>query len=512
MYVDNPLPQGDFYASPIAGNAPLNVQFILTAAGDGETYQWWFGDGNNVTEAPDSTQAQPSHRYTTEGTYTVTLIITNSVGSVTLTKTDLITVSPEGSTTTNTGIGSIYAPHSVQMMFVDSWSNPITSLPVTFEVSTSSGNIDEILKWFGISDPAAITGNQQASTSADGTISWLALPQIQYEVSYVWEGQTYTFLLYPQDNYYIIRVGETQQATLGEAVAAFDAVPNANYENLTLSIQYYNPAANNIHWWIRADGELVYSNTYAGNRMNASYVVPNTRGIEYTWGYNASISDGSSQEDARKYEARGDPAVPIWDLGIQNYGYGLEWYMYIAFGITLLVASLFYSTTAKQGGVIVGLFLGALFLFVGWIPSGYAPLIALAAGLAMLAAASKDGREIRFDSIILLIALSGAVIGLINGTELFGGGYAAAKIEYYYGLEQFGHVANSSIWTTAYTVMSIVQTMVSMAFSALQMLVFAAPILIDLGLTVELAAIIQVGIYIVVLMWFIHDFLPRVRG
>lgn len=512
VYVDNPLPQGDFYASPISGNAPLDVQFILTAAGTGETYQWWFGDGNAITEAPDSTAAQPSHRYTAEGVYTVQLIITNSVGSVTLKKDQLITVTPEGSTSVSTGIGSIYAPHSVQMMFVDVFSTPISGLPVTFKFSEPSGNMDEILKWFGISNPQAITGNQQATTSADGTISWLALPQLQYEVSYVWEGQTYKFLLYPQDNYYVIRVGAAEQGQLGEAAAQFTSTVSQDYETISLGLQYFYSATSNVYFWVKNDaGELIYSQTFSGNRVNTSVSVPNTKGVQYTWGYNASLTDGTTQSDSRKVEATGNPNVPLWDLGIQNYGYGLEWYMYIAFGITLLVASLFYSTTAKQGGIVVGLFLGSLFLFVGWIPSMYAPLIAMAAGLAMIAAANKDGREIGFSSIILLIALSGAVIGLINGTALFGGGYSGATIDFDYSLDQFASVADSSIWTTAYTILSVVQTMASMIFSAVHMLVFAAPMLISLGMPLPLASIITVAIYVVTLFWFFLELLPRLK-
>lgn len=512
VYVDNPLPQGDFYASPISGNAPLDVQFILTAAAAGETYQWWFGDGNGLDEAADSTAAQPSHRYTTEGVYDVTCIITNSVGSVTLTKNQLITVNPEGSTTTNTGIGSIYAPHSVQMMFVDVFSNPISGLPVSFQVSTASGNLDEILKWFGISNPQAITGNQQATTSADGTISWLALPQIQYEVSYIWEGQTYKFLLYPQDNNYVIRVGSQQPGQLGEAAAQFTSTVSQDYSEISLGLQYYYAPTSNVYFWVKNDaGELIYSQTFSGNRVNTSVTVPNTKGTQYTWGYNASLTDGTVKTDAQKVEATGNPNVPLWDLGIQNYGYGLEWYMYIAFGITLLVASLFSFTTAKQGGVVVGLFLGSLFLFVGWIPAMYAPLISLAAGLAMIAAANKDGREIGFSSIILLIALSGAVIGLINGSQLFGGGFSGATIDFDYNLDQFADVMDSSIWTTAYTVLSVVQTMASMIFSAVHMLVFAAPMLISLGMPLSLASIITVAIWVVTLFWFFLELYPRLK-
>ena len=398
------------------------------------------------------------------------------------------------------------------MMFVDVFSTPISGLPVTFKFSEPSGNMDEILKWFGISNPQAITGNQQATTSADGTISWLALPQLQYEVSYVWEGQTYKFLLYPQDNNYVIRVGSQQQGQLGEAAAQFTSTVSQDYSEISLGLQYYYAPTSNVYFWVKNDaGELIYSQTFSGNRVNTSVTVPNTKGVQYTWGYNASLTDGTVKTDARKVEATGNPNVPLWDLGIQNYGYGLEWYMYIAFGITLLVASLFSFTTAKQGGVVVGLFLGSLFLFVGWIPAAYAPLISLAAGLAMIAAANKDGREIGFSSIILLIALSGAVIGLINGSQLFGGGFSGATIDFDYNLDQFADVMDSSIWTTAYTVLSVVQTMASMIFSAVHMLVFAAPMLISLGMPLSLASIITVAIWVVTLFWFFLELYPRLK-
>lgn len=512
VYVDNPLPQGDFYASPTSGNVPLNVQFILTAYGDGETYQWWFGDGNDVGDSPDSTQSQPNHTYTKEGTYTVTCIITNSVGSVTLTKSQLITVNPEGTTSTSTGIGSIYAPHSVQMIFTDAFGVPVNGLDVTFVQKTSSGNFDEILKWFGITNPAAITGNQRATTSEDGSISWLALPQIQYEVSYIWEGKTYSFLIYPQETVYKIRVGQLSKPTeVVGVLAELEEIVSDDYSEISLSLKYYYEDTNNVYFWVREGDELIYSQTFSGNRVVTSVDVPNTRGTQYFWGYNASLTDGTSKIEYRKVEATGDPRIPLWDLGIQNYGYGLEWYMYIAFGITLLVASLFSFTTAKMGGVVVGLFLSFLFLFVGWIPEIYAPLISLAAGLSMIAAANKDGREIGFSSIILLLALSGAVIGLVNDINLFGMDFSSPNFTYNYSLESFATATDTNI-VTATSILTILGTMGDMISGALTMLVFAAPLLIDLGMTVELAAVLQVAIYIVVLMWFVHDLLPRLRG
>lgn len=56
-----------------ACKAPLTVNFNNTSTG-GVNYQWDFGDGNT------SAQRNPSHTYTTNGNYTVTLIVTNSNG------------------------------------------------------------------------------------------------------------------------------------------------------------------------------------------------------------------------------------------------------------------------------------------------------------------------------------------------------------------------------------------------------------------------------------------------
>ncbi|MCX6198611.1 MAG: PKD domain-containing protein [Bacteroidetes bacterium] len=56
-------------------SAPLTVNFTSNAAG-ASGYMWNFGDGNT------STSANPAHTYTTNGTFTVTLGVSNSSGCV----------------------------------------------------------------------------------------------------------------------------------------------------------------------------------------------------------------------------------------------------------------------------------------------------------------------------------------------------------------------------------------------------------------------------------------------
>ena len=78
-------PVADFSGSPTSGFAPLTVDFtdLSTSA---SSWAWDFGDGGN------SSAQNPSHNYSSAGTYTVELTVTNACGSDVATKTDYITV------------------------------------------------------------------------------------------------------------------------------------------------------------------------------------------------------------------------------------------------------------------------------------------------------------------------------------------------------------------------------------------------------------------------------------
>ena len=69
-------PTASFTANPMSGDAPLTVSFTNTSSGEPTpTYTWDFGDmqGSNAIN--------PSHTYTSAGTYTVNLTASNSGGS-----------------------------------------------------------------------------------------------------------------------------------------------------------------------------------------------------------------------------------------------------------------------------------------------------------------------------------------------------------------------------------------------------------------------------------------------
>jgi PKD repeat protein len=86
-----------FTATPSSGTPPLVVQFMDQSTGYPVSYNWEFGDTQS------STAKNPTHVYNNVGSYTVTLIVTNSTGStslishpvsVTATAPSVISISP----------------------------------------------------------------------------------------------------------------------------------------------------------------------------------------------------------------------------------------------------------------------------------------------------------------------------------------------------------------------------------------------------------------------------------
>ena len=97
-----------FDSANTSGNAPLTVNFTDTsfssAAGGISTWAWTFGDGGM------STAQNPSHTYTTPGTYDVSLTVTDPVnGSDTETMFGLVTVDTQllVGTTSGGGVGDL---------------------------------------------------------------------------------------------------------------------------------------------------------------------------------------------------------------------------------------------------------------------------------------------------------------------------------------------------------------------------------------------------------------------
>jgi PKD repeat protein len=130
--------------SPTSGPIPLAVQFSSAGTSDPDgnplTYSWTFGDGGT------STATNPSHTYTTAGSYTARLTVADGLG---------------GSASATVAIG----PGSA-VLFSDS--------PVLDGFGRADGPIGA--GWSGETDHVAISGAQLVLTNTEASIVWLGGP------------------------------------------------------------------------------------------------------------------------------------------------------------------------------------------------------------------------------------------------------------------------------------------------------------------------------------------------
>ncbi len=134
------IPSAAFTADSTTGTAPFTVQFTDTSSNTPTAWVWSFGDGESST-LPD-----PSHTYTTAGSYTVSLTASNTGGTDTVIRTGYITVA--GATTVTDAVPAATAPEPRK--------TETTDTPATETTAAPGGGSGSILPYAGIVVLAAI--------------------------------------------------------------------------------------------------------------------------------------------------------------------------------------------------------------------------------------------------------------------------------------------------------------------------------------------------------------------
>ncbi len=103
----NEAPTASFTAAPLSGTAPLIVDFDAAASSDPEntalTYAFDYGDGSQGTDVA------ATHTYTTAGTYTVSLIVTDTGGLASAAVEQVVTVAVGNTAPALAAIGDLSA-------------------------------------------------------------------------------------------------------------------------------------------------------------------------------------------------------------------------------------------------------------------------------------------------------------------------------------------------------------------------------------------------------------------
>jgi len=231
-----PAPVASFSATPTSGVAPLTVHFTDTSTNSPTTWNWSFGDGNY------STQQNPTYIYSVNGTYTVTLNASNSLGSNTTTMVITVnpTIAPVASFTTSNGVTN--GPVGFAVTFVDTSTNAPTSWLWNFGDGNTSTqqNPTHIYSTLGKFD-VSLTASNSAGSNNMTDVGYITItPGSSQHVPLVIKG----FVLFngaPVSNASVI--DSYGDSNVSDAGGNYGVDSLANNGSVTLNASYWDPVS-----------------------------------------------------------------------------------------------------------------------------------------------------------------------------------------------------------------------------------------------------------------------------
>jgi PKD repeat protein len=173
-------PTAAFSAAPLAGTAPLQVQFTDASSGAPTSWAWDFQNDGVV----DSTVANPQFTYTAPGTYSVRLVVSNAQGSDEELKVNLVAVSaPPPQTTFEPAADAFVSSSNASANFGLSTSlraRPGVISHLRFTVTGTSGTSRATLRLFVTDATAGTVGAYAVSDASWGetSITWNTAPAV----------------------------------------------------------------------------------------------------------------------------------------------------------------------------------------------------------------------------------------------------------------------------------------------------------------------------------------------
>jgi hypothetical protein len=269
-----------------------------------------------------------------------------------------------GSTTTG-GAGIQYPPHNVQFLIRDMAGNPIQNANMTVTpVETSMGSYDWLQKLFGIDTAVNIAGSTlMANTGSDGVTSFIMTESIRYNITINQTDGTFnSFLIYPKDDTFILRVGTTALPVPTPGIGKYvtwdlDAV-YLNNTYIFLNMSYINSAATtNLTYTVLKDGVSVYTSspTFVGtSNLSYGFLVGHSDS-NYTYGFTAFTPGFGWTNKSQIFVDREKV-----DIGVDD-----SWLNTISIFLMLMVGAMFSRRSIRNGVIIVPLF-GMLLHQMGW--------------------------------------------------------------------------------------------------------------------------------------------------
>ncbi len=324
-------PVANFSGTPTSGGAPLTVTFTDSSTNSPTAWSWNFGD------SATSTVQNPSHTYSSAGTYTVALTATNAYGNNTNTMANYITATSGGggdviyytdnyqlggTTIVSGSIADTYAADAVYMRLTcdpstytfhirfffrpNETADQLSKLKLDFRLHVSRADTPqlklEVCKAAGSAD--TLWGPALFSTS-DQTITWETTSPATYEFSDRWiivdlcgcptSGNTNNY------DYYVDLARVTVTLPGGSApVANFSGTPTSGAA--PLAVTFTDSSTNAPTGWSWTFGD---SNTSTAQSPSHTYSSAGT----YTVALTATNSYGNNTNTKNDYITVGNAPV-----------------------------------------------------------------------------------------------------------------------------------------------------------------------------------------------------------
>jgi hypothetical protein len=275
----------------------------------------------------------------------------------------------------------LYTPHLCRMYFTDEWGNRLSGLTIN---ATPTGQTSVPASWLnivlGIPVNASMPSTSLSGTSStDGSITFLMVEVIQYSV--VVSGtspingatiyQVVTF--YPKDTDYTIKINTGLSPNL-QAYPTYNLTDylstNETTINLTMNYTDTSGATTNLTFYVRKNNATMVSTQVIGGSGSAYFVINNTKGDSYTYGFNATNSLGTNGviEGWKDVTPKGSGA--LFDFGLD-----MNTRMWIALAFIFLFTAMWGTTSVKQGAFLVPFFGAGIFWYIGWLPAALGTVI-----------------------------------------------------------------------------------------------------------------------------------------
>ncbi|MFA5409771.1 MAG: hypothetical protein WC343_13450, partial [Bacilli bacterium] len=208
---------------------------------------------------------------------------------------------------------------------------------------------------------------------------------------------TKTFDLYPKEDEITIRFRTSTRPDLSAMPTYNLTATETDPAHIRLALTYHDTtnATTALTFTVtdHTTGELIHTETFAASKfpgtVSPSYTVENTKGAMYRFGFEATNTVHGPISQYKGITLNGDGLLV--DLGFEDRSL----YAWLAVILMFLFAGAFSGTNVKQGAILVPLFGGGLFWYIGWLPIALGAVISAIAFLGVLVYMRKSEWKVR---------------------------------------------------------------------------------------------------------------------